>query len=1007
MASCGRSFSNGLQIVSDTISKGLENYFYRHGKWVASHPKITIICSLLWVAICSIGIVKFYQENNMVKLWIPPNSDFAHNNGWLWENFPPDLRFNSIIFEHEDNILVPEVIQQLYQIHKNVLNIQTSNGKHWPDLCIQLPVVDLDSDQMPSKPESRRKRAVADKPQPVNDDFFADFGGDAFGSMEEPVADDFAAIKSGAGIGRAFDPSVVFYPDEYCPIVEQMPLACFETSLLEMFAIRGKFTEESEAAIENLTQEELIFKLNTIDKSGVFLHQRDYSKYLGQVERNSTGHIVKAKATFIRWFGKANVTEIKQIQGRNGMDQQPVDTTTLEFEELLQASLEDKCDYPEGLSSRANVQRSYGDISTGAIWDDVVFLTIGYLMIYAYVQSMLGKFNRVEQRAFLGALGIASCAISILVAMGICSLFGLGYGPMHSIIPCLLVGLGVDDMFVIVQAFNNAENSDKEKGIVRDLPERIGRALKHAGVGITITSITDIIVFGVGGTTVLPSLKSYSLYTATGIAAVYILQSTFFVACLTLDQKRIDNKRDGTCCWKVYGDSWKPNRFSQRSFMEEAFDMIGTFLTYPIVKVGVVAITIGLCVLGCYGTTLLEVEFRYVEFLPQDTNLYKWFHLHNTYFPGDGEMGTVYFSEMDLYKEFPKIKSLVEKFQNRTDIIFSVDSWYHDFEDYLNNNFLDPQHPLPNHPISEVMFHEKLTQFLFSPSGAKHMNKFKFENEIKCGVPSSKVMLSTMEFVHKKFSSSKEHIPAMNWVKNTIKESQFPGIAFAMAQSYSRWEIDEVISEELFRNLFLAIICVSLTTLVLLANVGSCLIVILCVILSLVDVGGAMYLWGLTIDIVASTNIIISVGLCVDFSAHVAHFFMIQSGTRDERMRSTLKKIGPAVFNGGFSTLIAVLMLANSKSHVFVSYFKVFFLMIVFGLFHGLIFLPVILSWIGSKPYKTAESEKDDALESKHKMSVKMEINHNLENDPETEKRLLESHYDFKEAIPAAKESKV
>lgn len=174
------------------------------------------------------------------------------------------------------------------------------------------------------------------------------------------------------------------------------------------------------------------------------------------------------------------------------------------------------------------------------------------------------------------------------------------------------------------------------------------------------------------------------------------------------------------------------------------------------------AITIGLCVLGCYGTTLLEVEFRYVEFLPQDTNLYKWFHLHNTYFPGDGEMGTVYFSEMDLYKytdieffilqtkfetlfpyrEFPKIKSLVEKFQNRTDIIFSVDSWYHDFEDYLNNNFLDPQHPLPNHPISEVMFHEKLTQFLFSPSGAKHMNKFKFENEIKCGVPSSKVMVS-------------------------------------------------------------------------------------------------------------------------------------------------------------------------------------------------------------------------------------------------------------------------
>ena len=48
--------------------------------------------------------------------------------------------------------------------------------------------------------------------------------------------------------------------------------------------------------------------------------------------------------------------------------------------------------------SRANVQRSYGDVSNGAIWDDVIFLTVGYFMIYAYVQIMLGKFNRIEQR---------------------------------------------------------------------------------------------------------------------------------------------------------------------------------------------------------------------------------------------------------------------------------------------------------------------------------------------------------------------------------------------------------------------------------------------------------------------------------------------------------------------------------------------------------------------------------------------------------------------------------
>ena len=63
-------------------------------------------------------------------------------------------------------------------------------------------------------------------------------------------------------------------------------------------------------------------------------------------------------------------------------------------------------------------------------------------------------------------MGITSCFLSVLVSMGLCSLVGLEYGPMHSIIPCLLVGLGVDDMFVIVQALQNTEADDKGKHVM-------------------------------------------------------------------------------------------------------------------------------------------------------------------------------------------------------------------------------------------------------------------------------------------------------------------------------------------------------------------------------------------------------------------------------------------------------------------------------------------------------------------------------------------------------------
>ena len=60
-----------------------------------------------------------------------------------------------------------------------------------------------------------------------------------------------------------------------------------------------------------------------------------------------------------------------------------------------------------------------------------------------------------------------------------------------------------------------------------------------------------------------------------------------------------------------------------------------------------------------------------------------------------------------------------------------------------------------------------------------------------------------------------------------------------------------------------------------------------------------------------------------------------------------MTEIGPAVLNGGLSTLLAFILLATSKSYVFLSFFKIFFLICLFGLFHGLVALPVLLALIG------------------------------------------------------------
>ena len=54
-------------------------------------------------------------------------------------------------------------------------------------------------------------------------------------------------------------------------------------------------------------------------------------------------------------------------------------------------------------------------------------------------------------------------------------------------------------MFVIMQSFDNLGPNERK---ANNIPQNIGQTMKHAGVAITVTSMTDIVVFAVGSSTV-------------------------------------------------------------------------------------------------------------------------------------------------------------------------------------------------------------------------------------------------------------------------------------------------------------------------------------------------------------------------------------------------------------------------------------------------------------------------------------------------------------------------
>ena len=107
--------------------------------------------------------------------------------------------------------------------------------------------------------------------------------------------------------------------------------------------------------------------------------------------------------------------------------------------------------------------------------------------------------------------------------------------------------------------------------------------------------------------------------------------------------------------------------------------------------------------------------------------------------------------------------------------------------------------------------------------------------------------------------------------------------------------------------------------------------------------------------------------------SYIVFFF---KGSKVDRAKNSIRTIGPAVLNGGTTTFLAVITLTGSQSHMFIAFWKIFCLTVIFGLFYGIITLPVVLCYLGTNKKKEEESNKSEE---------QGEVNKGMENEVSTE----------------------
>ena len=88
------------------------------------------------------------------------------------------------------------------------------------------------------------------------------------------------------------------------------------------------------------------------------------------------------------------------------------------------------------------------------VFSDVAKAAIAGTMILSYCVIMLGSCSPIHCRVSTTLLGIVCVALSVEGGAGMTVLLDFKWSEVHDTLPILMLGIGVDDMFVLCNALD-------------------------------------------------------------------------------------------------------------------------------------------------------------------------------------------------------------------------------------------------------------------------------------------------------------------------------------------------------------------------------------------------------------------------------------------------------------------------------------------------------------------------------------------------------------------------
>nr|XP_056713096.1 patched domain-containing protein 3-like [Euleptes europaea] len=573
----------------------------------------------------------------------------------------------------------------------------------------------------------------------------------------------------------------------------------------------------------------------------------------------------------------------------------------------------------------------------------VPLFSITYFLIIFFAINSCARLDCVRTKVWAAAFGVLSSGLAVLSSFGLLLFCGVPFVITVANAPFLILGVGVDDMFIMVSCWQKT----KVKDTVQD---RMADTYAEAAVSVTITTLTDVLAFYIGIATAFPSIQSFCIYTGTAFIFCYIYNLTFFGAILALNGRREESNRHWLTFMKVpnetdesrgsaynmccVGGSYDESTGAEFEHpMNEFFrTYFGPFLMYRWTKLFVVVLYIGYLGSSIYGCTQVEEGIDLRNLANDNSYIVQYYNWYEGYFKEYGPRVMVVVTESIAYWN-PGVRADIENCMEWIESLAYVDKYL--TESWLKLYIMIAERMSLDIGDSSSFIANLPTLFQINPEARWDVN---FTNQ---EISASRFFIQTVNVI-----TAIDEQNLLDELRSLTTECHIPIIFYHPAFIYFDQYL--VIARNTIQNVLIAAGAMLIISLLLIPNPLCSLWVTFAIASVIVGVTGFMAFWNVHLDSISMINLVICIGFSVDFSAHISYAFVSSEKPNvNDKAVDALYHLGYPVVQGAVSTIVGVVVLSMAPTYIFRTFFKIMFLVILFGAAHGLIFIPVFLTFFG------------------------------------------------------------